>query len=151
MTIGTLHTNLQDFTMGGNQPPYTYLGVATGFMPGVTTLAASGVSCAMPLAHLAAHTLECALKAYISRDGDDSKARGPIQHNLSGLWALAHQEGLKIAATPYDWVATLSGLHDKPFYLRYSEGVNGVILPSAEPMATELKELIEVVRAALVV
>jgi hypothetical protein len=57
-------------------PPETYLGVAESMMAGVSVLAKHGIAgLALPL--VAAHTLECALKAYLSRDGQDSRLKQP--------------------------------------------------------------------------
>lgn len=146
---GTVKVTLGNITMGGNGPPHTYFGVATNLIGGVAILAASGSKCGSPLAMLAAHTLECLLKAYLSRSGSDSRVRGPIQHDLEKLWRLAHLDGLRIASSPPDWAARLGELHKPPFYLRYSTGVNGVILPAAQPMAVELAALIPIVGSQL--
>jgi hypothetical protein len=110
---------------------------------GVVSLAAqSGVS-PLPLALVAAHTVECVLKAYLSRDGNDTAARAPnIRHNLGELWELAYQQGLDVPADPPQWVACLSLVHDKPYFLRYSTGVHGVSLPDPEPMTAELGEVL---------
>jgi len=124
-------------------PPYTYLGVAFGMYTGVVALAAqSGVS-SLPLALVAAHTLECALKAYLSRDGNDRAVKAPhIRHNLGELWVLARQQGLDVPVDLPQWVACLSPVHDKPHFLRYSTGVHGVSLPGSEPMTTELGQVL---------
>lgn len=76
---------------------------------------------ALPLA--AAHTLECALKAFFSRDGQDSRLRqAPLRHNLAELWVLAKSEGLLVDDAPH-WVTRLSEIHDRPYDLRYSAGI----------------------------
>jgi hypothetical protein len=49
-------------------PPETYFGVAESMIASVNVLAKHGIA-GLALALVAAHTLECALKAYLSRDG----------------------------------------------------------------------------------
>ena len=123
-------------------PPHTYLGIAGAMLEGVRVLATSPNPPALPLALLAAHVLECALKAYLSRDGNDDRLRrADIRHNLDALWSLAHAEGLAISSSPPQWVSMLSHLHKSPYYLRYSTGVHGIGSPAPEPMATELGAL----------
>ena len=123
-------------------PPHTYVGIAGAMLEGVKVLAASPHPLALPLALLAAHVLECTLKAYLSRDGDDSRVRqADIRHNLGALWSLAHAEGLSIPSGPPQWVSMLSHLHKAPYYLRYSTGVHGISSPAAQPMTAELNAL----------
>jgi hypothetical protein len=119
-------------------------------LPGVTVLAAAKPLPALPLALVAAHVLECLLKAYLSRGGSDAalKKKG-VRHNLPALWARSFAQGLRILESPPDWVRLLGGLHDAPYYLRYSTGVHGIVSPAAEPMASELAALLECVRGQL--
>jgi hypothetical protein len=145
-------------TMTPPASPYTYLGVAEGLMPGVKPLVdalPSGTSAT--LAFVCAHVLECLLKAYLSRGGSDAALRQPsIRHNLSALWKKAYKQGLPVSDAPPDWVECLSGLHNEPYPLRYSIGIDratnikrpisAILLPAAEPMVTELVTLLEVVR-----
>lgn len=49
--------------------------------------------CAM----LAAHALECALKAFLWQKGKKKQIRrDDVQHDLVALWNMAHKEGLSI-------------------------------------------------------
>ena len=131
-------------------PPHTYIGIAESFLPGIRILAGALPSAPLPLAMLCAHTLECILKAYLSRTGDDTCVKRPdLRHNLNALWSLAHAQGLAVPATPPDWAACLSGLHKSPYYLRYSTGIHGIVSPAPEPMASELGALLEQVREQL--
>lgn len=124
-------------------PPHTYLGIAVSLLSGIHVLAAASGPVALPLSMLCAHALECTLKGYLSRDGDDSRVKQPsVRHNLLALWSLAHAEGLHIPAAPPSWVSCLSGLHDRPYYLRYSTGVHGIVMPGAQPMVQELEALL---------
>jgi hypothetical protein len=125
-------------------PPRTYLGVASSLLPAVRILASSDEQPPIAIAMLSAHALECILKGYISRSGDDSSVRHPdVQHNLNALWSRAVADGLHIPPNPPDWVGKLSDVHNRPFYLRYSTGVHGIVLPAPEPMTTELAAIME--------
>lgn len=94
--------------------------------------------------------LECLLKAFLSRSGDDKRLRDKkLRHNLVGLWSLARSEGLNIPEQHPSWVSELNRLHDSPYQLRYSEGVHGIVLPAPEPMTTHLLELLELVRKSI--
>jgi hypothetical protein len=132
------------------EPPRTYLGVAHAMLPGVRILAASSPLPALPLAMISAHTLECGLKAYLSRSGDESQVRKrEVQHNLNALWSLAFSQGLNIQEQPPQWVDILSHIHKWPYYLRYSTDVHGIQTPAPEPMVTELATIIDQVQRQL--
>jgi hypothetical protein len=131
-------------------PPHTYIGIAYCMLQGVRVLAEASPLPALPLAMVSAHVLECALKAYLSRSGDDARVkRADIRHNLNALWSLAHAEGLNIQREPPEWASVLSHVHDQPYYLRYSTGVNGLVTPAPEPMATELSAVVDQVQTQL--
>lgn len=147
---GSAAVTLAPVTVLPAGPSHTYLGVATNFVPAIRMLAQASPSPALPLAMLCAHTLECILKAYLSRDGDDRAVKTPdVRHNLTALWSLAGAQGLDLPTVPPEWVLCLSGLHASPYYLRYSTGVHGIVSPAAEPMASELAALLEHVRGKL--
>jgi hypothetical protein len=130
-------------------PPDTYFGVAQNMMLGVAALAkAAPGSLALPV--VAAHVLECLLKAYLSRSGSDEVVRHPtIRHDLEALWAMAEKDGLKIPQTPPTWVRTLGGVHKAPYFLRYSTGIHAIVTPGAQPMTSELAALVQTVAAQL--
>lgn len=103
--------------------------------------------CAM----LAAHALECTLKAFLSHKRKNG-LRG--EHELLKLWKMACKEGLNIPQVPPDWVTILSWGHGPNFYFRYQEGVkvnskhvivHGGQTPDLVPMAIALRKLIEIV------
>jgi len=129
-------------------PPQTYLGAAHSMIKGVRALADASPTPLLALALVAAHVLECSLKAYLSRDGNDSSVKDDpkVRHNLSALWSMAHLQGLDITSSMPSWAVTLSRGHAAPYFLRYSTGVHGISLPSAEPMATELQTLLDLVQ-----
>jgi len=147
---GTASITLQPVTIAAAAPPHTYFGVAQSMMPGVKVLAAASPPPALALALVAAHVLECLLKAYLSRDGSDAVLKNPdVRHDLNALWGMAFAQGLRVPEVPPSWVDCLSGLHKWPYYLRYSAGVHGIVSPSAEPMTSELAALLEIVRGQL--
>jgi HEPN domain-containing protein len=130
------------------RPPHTYFGIAQSMVGGVVCLAGANSPLAMSL--VASHVLECALKAYLSRDGSDSRLkRPPLNHDLKALWRLAHNEGLNVPEDPPEWVKCLSHLHKRPYYLRYSTDVHGIVSPGPEPMTSELTALVAVVGRGL--
>lgn len=128
------------------QPPATYLGVARSMYHGVDIMAQhKNADLASALALVAAHTLECTLKAFLSRDGNDLQlTTRNLRHHIEELWNLAKSEGLPIDDIP-QWASNLSDIHKSPYHLRYSPKNQGIVLPGPEPMATELKALIELV------
>ena len=127
-------------------PPHTYLGMARLLLQGVRPLCAVEPPRTVPLAFIAAQVAECALKASLSRSRDDKRLKEKsIRHNLEALWSLAHSEGLSISASPPPWLLKLSHLHNSPYYLRYSTGVHGLVIPGPEPMSSELEQLVAVV------
>jgi hypothetical protein len=145
--IGSMSIAEGDDVMTPAAPPQTYFGVAQSMMPGVRTLATASPFSSLALCLVAAHVLECLLKAYLSRSGSDAALKDPkVRHNLNALWELAVAQGLAVPKSPPSWVADLSGLHDSPYYLRYSPGVNGIVAPGAEPMTSELLALAEIVK-----
>ena len=119
-------------------------------MPGVHVLATAPTPCPLAMVYVAAHVLECLLKAYLSRDGNDEAVKEKeIRHDLEALWNRAFEEGLPIDATAPQWVVRLAQLHRQPFHLRYSTGVHGVVLPPSEPMVSDLAALLPLVEANL--
>jgi hypothetical protein len=134
-------------------PPDTLVGVAQYLLPGIRLLASGPPDASPALAMLCAHALECLLRAYLSRNDptvdDEIRKDSQIHHNLIALWERAFKDGLPIPRTPPDWADRLSGLHNHPFYLRYSTRVHGIVTPPAEPMVTELSALVGTVRQAL--
>jgi len=112
---------------------------------GVDPLAAAGGGCAIPLSFVCAQVAECALKASLSKNGDDRRLRDKaLRHNLGALWVLAHSEGLPIPATPPEWIEKLSQLHDTPYYIRFSTGAHGLVTPAPAEMQTGLRNLVGV-------
>jgi hypothetical protein len=147
-------------------PPYTYLGVAENLMPRMKILAAASPAPVHALAFLAAHVLECLLKAYLSRGGSDDAVKRRNKHDLNALWAMVFKQGLGVTESPPSWADRLSYLHKGPcYYLRYSgskylkrqggrrilveDYAHGIVPPGAEPMTSELGDLLGIVRREL--
>jgi hypothetical protein len=144
---GSVNVTLGDVTVAPPGPPHSYLGVAENLMAGVRVLAAADPPPAVALAFLAAHVLECALKAFLSRDGTETKTKNrDTWHNPGALWREAGAAGLPVSPDPPSWAEQLSRLHDRPFRLRYAGDVHGILTPAAEPMASELAGLVALVR-----
>lgn len=132
------------------RPPHTFVAAAQQLSTGLRPLANADRTCESPLALLAAQVVECALKAFLSRSGDDKRLKKPaIRHDLEGLWLLAQMEGLPIGQSPPPWLQLLSKLHRSPYPLRYAKDVFLIALPPSEPMLTEIEELLQVVAASL--
>lgn len=131
-------------------PPDTYLGVATHLLPDIEFLANKSPPSGIGLPMLCAHALECILKAYLSRGGNDKHVREPqVRHNLAKLWSMASADGLRIPSDPIGWVKQLSLLHDGPYYLRYATNVNGIVSPAPALMIADLSDLLEMVRSQI--
>ena len=142
--VGTAHPVEGSDFVSTPCPPHTYLGMARSLFNGVPALATTGPNSSVALAFIAGQVLECTLKAYLSRSGDDKRLKSrSLRHNLEALWQLAQAEGLPLSVPPPSWVVTLSGLHNTPYFIRYSTGVHGLVTPAAEPMAMELAATVE--------
>jgi hypothetical protein len=133
-----------------------YIIVARELLQGVEALSTLQNIYPRSCALIAAHALECALKAFLWHQGKKKEIRKPnVQHNLVALWNMAYKEkGLSIPAVPPDWVTILSSGHGPNFYFRYQEGeektvVNGGQTPALIPMAGELRRLIEMIELAI--
>ena len=104
---------------------------------------------------IAAHALECALKAFLWHKGRKKIWEHKDEHDLIALWNMAYNEkGLSIPEVPPDWVTILSYGHGPNFYFRYQKGqgktvVHGGATPALIPMREALKNLIEMVGIAV--
>lgn len=126
--------------------PHTYLAMATHFAGGAKYLSSSPEN-AISTTFLCAQATECALKAYLSRDGDERRLKSQnIRHNLVSLWELASTEGLIVKSPAPQWLVMLGELHNKPYYLRYLSGDHGLTLPPQTLMIDELATLIQKIR-----
>jgi hypothetical protein len=58
---------------------------------------------------------------------------------------MAVSEGLVISETAPSWVECLGKVHNRPFHLRYSEEIHGIVTPSIQLMVSELAKLLKTV------
>lgn len=147
----TINIILPAMTMGAGSPAQSYFASARGLYPGVELLANSSSQVVRACAFLAAQTLECALKSYLSHAGfSEAKLKQHSRrHNLETLWLEASNHGLKISAKPPNWCSILNSAHDKPYYLRYPIGINAVVFPELKQMVSDLKNLLAKVETAI--
>ena len=132
-----------------------YLVVARDLFKGVEALSPTNSIPPRACALIAAHTLECTLKAYLWHKGKRSELKKrEVRHNIQALWNLAYREQtLGIPEQPPDWVRILGDGHGPNFYFRYQEGenrtiVNGGHTPALVPMTDELRSLLEQVEVS---
>ncbi|MCX5827944.1 MAG: hypothetical protein NTV58_08080 [Deltaproteobacteria bacterium] len=130
--------------------------VARDLLQGVEALSTLQNISPRGCALIAAHALECTLKAFLWHKGKKSEIREPkVQHDLVALWNMAYEEKtLSIPKMPPAWCKILSSGHGPNFYFRYQEGerktvVHGGQTPALIPMAVELKKLVELVEIAI--
>jgi hypothetical protein len=146
---GSINASLPGFRMVSRSQINAYMIVARDLLQGVEALSAHNNIHPRSCALIAAHSLECALKAFLWHKGKKEEIRKPkVQHDLLVLWDLSYKEGdLCIPELPHDWVETLSLGHGPNYYSRYQEGknktiVNGGVTPVLVFMASSLKEIV---------
>lgn len=153
---GSVNVTLPSFEMLQPDGGDGYLIVARELLQGVEALSKLADIPPRACALIAAHSLECTLKAYLWHKGkrDELKDWG-IRHNILKLWGLAYSARLPgISETPPDWVRILSEGHGPNYYFRYQEGENKTVVhggqtPALEPMAFELSSLLKQVDLAV--
>lgn len=152
----TINCLLPALRMGQPNQGDAYMIVARDLLQGVEALSTLANVSPRGCALIAAHALECALKAFLLHKGKKKEIRRhDVQHNLVALWNMAYKEKcLSILEVPPDWVTILSSGHGPNFYFRYQEGegktvVHGGQTPALIPMAVALKNLIEMVGLAV--
>jgi hypothetical protein len=121
-----------------------YLSASRWFFAGAEALARCTVKELTSCVFLAAQSLECVLKAYLSHSKIDKKdlMKPSVRHNLELLWRMASNKGLAIPLTPAVWCETLNTAHNKPFYMRYPMGGINITNPVVSTMTAELKAII---------
>lgn len=128
-----------------------YLTVAQNLLEGAEVLSNQKKIHPRSCALLAAHALECTLKAFLWHNGKQV-VHG---HDLLKLWKSAYEKKMPcISEDPPDWCKILSIGHGPNYYFRYQEGVNKVIChggqyPELVSMTVELKKLLKVVEDAI--
>jgi hypothetical protein len=125
-----------------------YLVVARDLLQGVKALSSCESIPPRACALIAAHALECILKAYLWHKEKRNDLKD-AKHNILVLWNLAYGENtLGISDTPPDWVRILSEGHGPNYYFRYQMGQNRIIVnggqtPELASMAEELSSLLK--------
>lgn len=141
-----------------NQPTQidAYLVVARDLLQGVEALSIMTKLPPRSCSLIAAHALECILKAFLWHKGKRKKIRqSKIQHNLVALWG----HGIQGRRSWYSTSTARLGYHisighGPNFYFRYQEGeektiVNGGQTPELIPMKIAMKDLFEIVELAI--
>jgi hypothetical protein len=110
--------------------PQGYRKVAREFLAVLEVLAEHPGAALSVWVYLAAQTLECTLKAYLTRLGLPAPVRRK-GHDLINLWRTAAEASaaaplkLSIGARPPEWCVMLNVFHEYPFLDRYP-GVYGL-------------------------
>lgn len=102
-----------------------------------------------PIAILAAHSVELALKAFLRHTGRADDQLTAMEHNLLDAWSAAREAGLAIGADVPFWVQILASVHDRPSYGRYPPPNSGPVTPNPSQLAFHLSELLGVVTRRL--
>jgi HEPN domain-containing protein len=147
LITGTFNITLESVTISA--PPHeAFFSAAEQLIRGVVVLAAEPN---VDVAHsfLAGQALECLLKAYLSKNGTSLGELRSIRHDIENLWEKSNQGGLSIASELPQWAQCLNRLHKAPYNLRYPIGLNGLVLPGAQPMTSELEVLLTTVQQAI--
>jgi len=152
----SINATLPSFSMAQPTQGEGYMIVASDLLQGVEALSSLQNISPRGCALIAAHALECALKAFLWHRGKETEIRGKkVQHDIVILWNMAYKEKtLDIPEVPLAWVKILGSGHRPNFYFRYQEGekhtvVHGGQTPALIPMAAELRKLVEMVRLAI--
>jgi len=127
----------------------SFMVAAKALLSGAEPLSTSPTAHPMACAFLAAQSLECMLKSYLSHTGitEDELSKKPYGHDLAQLWLEAVGAGLKIASQPPHWCFTLKTGHSYPYRFRYPMKLNGFGLPALVPMTLELKSIVQIVES----
>lgn len=131
-----------------------YMIVINDLLPAIETLSKFEKLPSRGCALLAAHALECALKAIIRHHSliFTQKER----HDLVALWKIVASENIiDISNEPPDWVKILSIGHGPNFYFRYQQGENKVFVhggqtPALAPMFQDLTDLTKKISSKLI-
>jgi hypothetical protein len=126
-----------------------FLGAAQEYLLGVRALHEAASKPALAFTFLAGHTLECALKAFLSKAGfSDTELEKQFGHDIRRLWGAAHERGLPLLLPPPDWVNGLSSVYSPPI-VRYPMDLNGVVGPNMSAVADGVEQVVATVRRAI--
>lgn len=147
----TVKGTLPMITSSAGTPAQNYLAAARYLFLGVKALSIGSSELAPACAFLAAQSLECALKSFLSKNGfSEAQLKRPSRrHNLEALWTEASSRGQIFSAQPPGWCVILNQTHNTPFHLRYPIGINAFQTPAVVPMQTDLERLLAQVEAVV--
>jgi hypothetical protein len=130
-----------------------YRAVAGEFLAVLEVVSGHPSMALSPWVYLAAQTLECTLKAYITKLGIPALTRRQ-GHDLINLWRTAVKASttatkkITLAPTPPEWCVMLNVFHDYPYLDRYP-GEHGLALKTERAqLAAELRTILTQVEAA---
>ncbi|MBF0377342.1 MAG: hypothetical protein HQK72_07640 [Desulfamplus sp.] len=148
--FGNINISIPLFDMGQPSEKDAYITVARDLLQGVEVLSNFNNINHRACALIAAHALECALKAFLWHKGKKQEIlKREVRHNLIKLWNMSYQEHtLNIQEPAPEWVKILSVGHGPNFYFRYQKGENKIVVnggqtPELTSMAIELKAIVE--------
>jgi len=149
--INSINARLPASSIGKPTDGDGYMIVARDLLQGVEALSTLSNVPPRNCALIAAHALECALKAFLWHKGKRKELK---THDLGTLWDETCKEGLDIPQEKPDWCGILASGHGPNFYFRYQKGDRGTVVhggqtPALVPMSAELKELIGKVECAV--
>ena len=130
-----------------------YRAVAAEFLAALELLAGRPEVALSPWVYLAAQTLECTLKAYITKLGLAVPTRRQ-GHDLINLWSTAVRvsstaaKKITIDPTPPQWCAMLNVFHDYPYLDRYPGEHGLAVKTERSQLARELRAILAEVEAA---
>ena len=157
---GSINAKAPGFRMVKVTQKESFIIVASDLLKGVKALSTFQNIPPRSCALLAAHALECALKAFLCHRGKEEEILKKKDHNIEALWNMAHkEEPLDFPKVSPDWVKVLGLGHWRNLYFRYQEGkkdqegkktlVHGGQTPALIPMEVELRKLVEMVVLAI--
>jgi hypothetical protein len=130
-----------------------YRAVAGEFLAVLEVLSSHPSTSLSPWVYVAAQTLECTLKAYITKLALPALTRRQ-GHDLINLWRTAVKASttatkkITLAPTPPEWCVMLNVFHDYPYLDRYP-GEHGLALKTERTqLAGELRSILTQVEAA---
>ena len=125
-----------------------YLTASKWFLAGAEALAQCTAKELTSCVFLAAQSLECALKAYLTSTAPNESEmkrelmKLSVRHNLEKLWEKSSNQGLKVPHDSSTWCVILNAGHSKPYYMRYPMGGINITNPVTRTMIDELKAIV---------
>lgn len=99
---------------------------------------------------LVSHSLELALKAYLTRcDLDEDKLKDKVGHSLVKAWNRCVALGLPLDKKVPGWCELLDRAHAAPHLFRYPRTNTGTVTPSQSELYSCLDNVLNVVGAQL--